>query len=178
MSFPLETSIKEIPGQFSRFLIITDRESLSFLKKERTPAFKFPKSSKVLISIGEGIGPTSPILQYIKPSKSGNNYRFTEKRDEKAIRNDLKERFLKLKGELKKKFTDVRDLDHILDVVLVDIKSDTVLHDKFINLKKKQSLVALSRLISLKVLQETFKDLNETDKLNFKKEMLRETRFD
>ncbi len=178
MNLPVEASIKEIPGQFSKYLIITDRESLPFLRKERSLAFKFPKNSKVLISIGEGISPVSPISQYLMSAKRGINYRFMEKRDEKTIRNNLIWRFLKLKGELKKKFTDVRDLDYILDMVLVDIKSDAVLHDEFFNLNTKQSLVALSRLISLKVLQETFKDLNETDKLNFKKEMLRETKFD
>lgn len=84
---------------------------------------------------------------------------------------------MKFKGEIRKRFKDVENLDYFLNLVIDEIFSDKESHLKFINLNTKQTLDVVSQLLSLKLMQEAFKDLNETDKLNFKKEALRETKF-
>lgn len=175
MSFHLETSKKELPGQLSKYLILRDREWSAPLKKEFNVVFNFPKKSEYLFLMRKGIIQKPSISQYINLSKEEMRYSLTEIRNVKNRQNDLNDKLLKLKGELKKKFKDVEDLDLVLGLVLDEINSDQELHGKFINLNKKQSMDALVRLLSLRVLQETFKDLSETEKLNFKREALRET---
>lgn len=173
-----ETSLMKMPGQFPKYLIITEGEYPIIKGGVLFPIFSVQKNSKFSFLQMEGIIPESFILQYINASKKRMNDRSTVKRSLSNGQNILNKKFSILKGELKKKFIDVKNLDHILDSVLDEIKLDNNLHEKFINLNKKQSLEALGGLISLKVLQETFKELNETDKLNFRREALRETRFD
>lgn len=177
MDILIKTSVKKIQGQFPKYLGVTDEELSNPQNKGYNFVNNFPKSGKVLFSLGKSNIPKLFIPQYPNPFKKDMPRGVAVKRERTNRQSDLNERLLKLKDELMKRFIDVKNLDHFLDFVLDEINSDKDSYDRFINLSKKQTLVVLSRLLSLRLLQETFKDLNETDKLNFKKEASRETKF-
>ena len=79
--------------------------------------------------------------------------------------------------ELKKMYSGVHNFNRILESVIKEISSDKDLRNKIINLKESKVLSAFSKLLALKLLQETFERLDEKDKINFKKEALRGSKF-
>ena len=165
----LEISVKVIPNQLSKFIESPNKNATIF------PAM-------VLSSIDKGIPPfwaiNLPRTIYIKeqfalvvPTS------FSGKRNVPKRTTIFEEKLIAIRPELKKKYADVHNFDQILDSMIEEIISDKDLQNKIINLKENQLLSAFSKLLALKLLQETFKRLDEKDKINFKREALRGSKF-
>ena len=91
--------------------------------------------------------------------------------------NILEQKLIATRPELKKMYSGVHNFNRILESVIKEISSDKDLRNKIINLKESKVLSAFSKLLALKLLQETFERLDEKDKINFKKEALRGSKF-
>ena len=89
-----------------------------------------------------------------------------------------RERWNAIRLELGKTYKEVHNFNEILESVIEKVRSDEDLENKMINLNEEQLLNALSKLVALKLLQETFERLDEKDKANFKREALRESKFE
>ena len=91
--------------------------------------------------------------------------------------NIFEQKLIATRPELKKMYSGVHNFNRILESVIKEISSDKDLRNKIINFEESKVISAFSKLLALKLLQETFERLDEKDKINFKKEASRRSKF-
>ncbi len=169
LKYELEFPVKVIPNQLSKFnespnknAAIFPETQLSFRDMGTAPIFviNLPRAIYIKGQIAKAV----PIP-------------FSVKRNVRDRTTIIEDKLTTIRSELKKKYAGVHDFNQILDSMIEEIISDNDLQSKIISLKENQLLKAFSKLLALKLLQETFERLDKKDKINFKREALRGSKF-
>ena len=169
MKSDLDNSNKVIPNQLSKPIKLPNENTANFPAKVRASRDKGITPILVInplrtIYIKEQFATIVPTF-------------FSGKRNVPKRTTTFEQKLIAMRSELKKKYGGVHNFNQILESVIEETNSDKDFQNKFINLKENQLLSVFSKFLALKLLQETFERLDGKDKINFKKEALRGSKF-
>ncbi|MFG1501958.1 MAG: hypothetical protein AAE984_01270 [Cuniculiplasma divulgatum] len=165
----LENSGKAVPNQLSKFIQPLNEKTTLF---PVVASSSIDKGIKIIFTIN------SLQSSFIKgqfaitvPSI------FSGRRDALNITTILENKLISIRPKLRKRYRNVPNFSEILDSMIEELTLDMDFRDKIINLKEEQFLNVFSKLLALRLMQATFEKLDEKDKINFKKEALRRSKF-